>query len=234
MKKLPLWLKTYEILSTGPNCGLIEFINDARSIDEIHKKAEGITLLDYFVVQFGKGKVKSKRFKKAQKNYCNSLAAYSLVQYILQIKDRHNQNILIDPEGHIVHIDYGFLLSNAPGKGLKFEQAPFKLTTECVNVLGGVTGKYYKLYRDLVKLGFLALQEHADKIIMLVEMMMLGQKDLPCFRDGDLTIATLKQRLFPSGKMMTEAQAKRFTEDLISQSEDNWRTVMYDKVQYCC
>jgi hypothetical protein len=29
--------------------------------------------------------------------------------------------------------------------------------------------------------GFMALQEHADKIIMLVEMMMLGQKDLPCF-----------------------------------------------------
>ena len=42
MKKLPLWLKTYEILATGPSCGLIEVINDARSIDEIHKSGEGI------------------------------------------------------------------------------------------------------------------------------------------------------------------------------------------------
>ena len=160
---------------------MIEVINDARSLDEIHKFGEGIQLLDYFVVHHGRGKIKSKRFKRAQKNYCFSLAAYSLVQYVLQIKDRHNQNIMVDAEGHIVHIDYGFLLSNAPGKGLKFEQAPFKLTTEYVAVLGGVRGKYYKLYRDLVKLGFLALQEHADKIIMLVEMMMLGQKDLACF-----------------------------------------------------
>ena len=88
---------------------------------------------------------------------------------------------MIDSDGHIVHIDYGFLLSNAPGKGLKFEQAPFKLTTECINVLGGARGRYYKLYRDLVKLGFMALQEHADKIIILVEMMMMGQKDLACF-----------------------------------------------------
>ena len=96
------------------------------------------------------------------------------MQYILQIKDRHNQNIMIDSEGHIVHIDYGFLLSNAPGKGLKFEQAPFKLTTEFVKVLGGEKGKYYKLFRDLVKMGFMAVQEHADKIIILVEMMMLG------------------------------------------------------------
>eukprot|EP00352_Strombidinopsis_acuminata_P003447 CAMPEP_0176403428 /NCGR_PEP_ID=MMETSP0126-20121128/50089_1 /TAXON_ID=141414 ORGANISM="Strombidinopsis acuminatum, Strain SPMC142" /NCGR_SAMPLE_ID=MMETSP0126 /ASSEMBLY_ACC=CAM_ASM_000229 /LENGTH=35 /DNA_ID= /DNA_START= /DNA_END= /DNA_ORIENTATION= len=35
---------------------------------------------------------------------------------------------MIDPYGHIVHIDFGFILSNAPGRGLKFEKAPFKLT----------------------------------------------------------------------------------------------------------
>ena len=64
IKKLPLWLKTYEILATGPNCGLIEVINDAMSIDEIHKRADGASLLDYFVVQHGRGKIKSKRFKK--------------------------------------------------------------------------------------------------------------------------------------------------------------------------
>jgi phosphatidylinositol 4-kinase B len=36
LKKIPLWLKTYEILATGPNCGIIEMINDAMGIDEIH------------------------------------------------------------------------------------------------------------------------------------------------------------------------------------------------------
>jgi len=64
---------------------------------------------------------------------------------------------MIDSDGHIVHIDYGFLLGRAPGRGLKFEQAPFKLTQEFINVLGGVRGRYYRLFRDLVKLGFMAL-----------------------------------------------------------------------------
>ena len=50
MKKLPLWLRTYEIIATGPNCGLLEFISDSMSIDEIHKRSEGAQLLDYFVV----------------------------------------------------------------------------------------------------------------------------------------------------------------------------------------
>lgn len=35
---------------------------------------------------------------------------------------------MIDAEGHIIHIDFGFLLSNAPGKGMRLERAPFKLT----------------------------------------------------------------------------------------------------------
>jgi phosphatidylinositol kinase/protein kinase (PI-3 family) len=43
-----------------------------------------------------------------------------------------------------------------------------------INVLGGINGKYYRKFRSLLKDGFMALQEHADKIILLVEMMMLG------------------------------------------------------------
>ena len=32
--------------------------------------------------------------------------------------------------------------------------------------------------------GFMALQENAEKIIILVEMMFMGTSDLPCFEGG--------------------------------------------------
>lgn len=54
---------------------------------------------------------------------------------------------MIDIEGHIVHIDFGFLLSNAPGKGVKFETAPFKLTQEMFDLLGGQNSQTFDKFR---------------------------------------------------------------------------------------
>ncbi len=80
----------------------------------------------------------------------------------------------------------------------------------------------------------MALQEHADKIIVLVEMMMLGQSDLPCFYEGEDTLRTMKERFFPTGRVMNETECANFIEMLIKESYGNWRTRMYDQVQYCC
>ena len=71
---------------------------------------------------------------EAQRNFVESMAGYSLVCFFMQIKDRHNGNIMLDERGHIIHIDFGFMLSNSPG-GVNFEAAPFKLTRELLEVM---------------------------------------------------------------------------------------------------
>lgn len=63
---------------------------------------------------------------------------------------------MLDDDGHIVHIDFGFILDIAPGGGY-FEVSPFKLTTEMVQVMGGSQAvQQYKWFCELVIKAFLA------------------------------------------------------------------------------
>lgn len=85
---------------------------------------------------------KKKRMHEARNAFVQSMAGYSLLCYILQIKDRHNGNILLDGKGHVVHVDFGFMLSNSPGN-MNFEAVTFKLTKEYVDVMNGTNSKWF-------------------------------------------------------------------------------------------
>lgn len=111
-----------------------------------------------------------------------------------------------------------------------------------VDVLGGIESKRFNLYRELMRLGFMAIQENADKIIKIVEMMFMGLNDLPCFTLGENLIGALKDRILPpinqegeplssagTKRLMNEVQAAEFVDRLIQDSNDNWRTRAYDK-----
>ena len=66
---------------------------------------------------------------------------------------------------------------------------------------------------------------------MLIEMVLLGQGDLGCFDGGkDVVMRELRERIFPTNKVMNRRECKEFINELISQAHDNWRTVMYDKI----
>ena len=88
---------------------MVEFVPDTISLDGLKKKfpknSEKVwTLKTFFEKYF------ISNFEEAQKNFVESLAGYSLFNYIFNVKDRHNGNILLDNKGHLVHIDFGFML----------------------------------------------------------------------------------------------------------------------------
>lgn len=224
--KLPLWLNTYEILVTSANSGIIETVSDSISLHNIKKNTPNFTTLLYFFVDLF-GEVSTENFKSAQRNFVESLAAYSIVCYILQIKDRHNGNILLDSEGHLIHIDFGFMLSNSPGN-MYFESAPFKLTQEFVDVMGGVESRLFQYFKALCIRGFLEIRKHMDRIVTLVEMMMTYGPALPSFVMGPTCISDLTSR-FSMG--LPEKECVAFVEGLIAESLDHFKTRAYDKYQ---
>ena len=225
-EKVNCWLNTYEIISTGNDSGLVEMVNDSVSLDQLKQETQNLPLKDFYEYFFNK-KSKPDNYKKAINNYISSLAGYSLVCYFLQIKDRHNGNILIDRNGHIIHIDFGFLLSNAPGKGLKFETAPFKLTKDMIDCLGGENSDNFNKLKKNLKDGFNAVIKHKEKILILVEMMWCGHgRNLPCFEREQDCINELRERLEPKEDHNT------LVDNLINLSIRSWATTVYDYFQY--
>jgi phosphatidylinositol 4-kinase len=72
----------------------------------------------------------------------------------------------LDRDGHLIHIDFGFILSNTPGN-MGFEAAPFKLPFEYVEVLGGLDGAAYHEFKRQFREGFEATRKHCDRIISM-------------------------------------------------------------------
>eukprot|EP00198_Chlamydomonas_reinhardtii_P002058 XP_001691394.1 smilar to phosphatidylinositol 3- or 4-kinase [Chlamydomonas reinhardtii] len=225
---LPLWVRPYEVLVTSNRTALIEMVPNTLSLHTIKSRSPPSTSLsDHFFAKFGRAG--SPGCTAAQRRFTESLAAYSLICYLLQIKDRHNGNILLDDDGRIVHIDFGFLLSNSPG-GVNFESAPFKLTRELLEVMDsnsdGRPSEMFDYFKVLMIQGFLAMRKQADRILLLTRMM--HKSGFPCYKAGERAVKALEKRMQMT---LTEVQCVAHVLQLIAESLDAWRTRQYDYYQ---
>ncbi|TKY85574.1 hypothetical protein EX895_005736 [Sporisorium graminicola] len=228
------WVRYFRILVTSENSGLMETITDAVSVHSIKKeaysrmseedKAAGYTLYDHFLAAYGPST--SASFNAARDRFIQSLAGYSIISYLLQIKDRHNGNILVDNHGRLIHIDFGFMLGISPG-GVGFEAAPFKMPQEYIDILGGLESSKFEEFKQLMRQGFRDVRKHAERIIMLVELMAKDSK-LPCFALGDLTASNLRDRFQLA---LSQSQCDEFVDRLILSSAGSAFTRLYDMYQ---
>ena len=225
-KNLPLKLHSYEILITSNSSGLLEFLNSTSSIDGIKKtfkKLYNTTNLNYFYHIFY-----NKNFISAQKNFIESLAGYCLICYYLQIKDRHNGNILLDLNGNLIHIDFGFILGISPGN-LNFESAPFKLTKEYVEIMGGENSNEFKYFKKLICDGMIECKNHVEILCKIIEIMSHGST-MPCFDKKDVKkiIDCFRERFY---EKKNDEEIKKIVDEMIYKSNDNFWTNKYDLFQ---
>ncbi|KAF9355629.1 phosphatidylinositol-4- kinase [Mortierella sp. AD094] len=219
---LDLYLFPYRIVATAPGCGMIDVIPNSISRDQLGREKVN-NLQDYFVTKYGG--VDSIEYQKARNNFIQSVASYSVVSYLLQFKDRHNGNIMIDDEGHVIHIDFGFILDISPGGNINFESSPFKLTSEMIQIMGSsVEDQGYRWFCELCVKAFLASRPYAEQIMQLVALML--ESGLPCFR-GE-TIKRMRSR-FQLDR--SERSAAEFILERVDESYLNKRTVLYDSFQ---
>jgi len=86
-EKIDLWVRPYKIICLSSDSGLIEPILNTVSLHQI-KKNSNKSLKDYFIDEYGSDE-DCDEFKQAQRNFMQSCAAYCLISYLMQVKDRY-------------------------------------------------------------------------------------------------------------------------------------------------
>jgi len=224
-ERVPVWLAPYKVIATGRICGLLEPARNADSIARIKERGgyDGIDM--YFLDRFGPKN--SNSYKRAQRNFLQSLAGYSIVAYLIKLHDRHNGNILIDTDGHLLHIDFGFML----GFSHKLERSPFKLTPDMIEILGGPYSKTFQDFRRLMEKAYIAANKHHKEIILLAELMSIDESSSECFAGGRRWVIDEFRARFNPG--LTTRKLKVHINDIIDWSLGNYTTRCYDRYQRC-
>lgn len=212
LKKVNLDLKLtpYRILATGANDGLMEFVQDSYPVSYVVAKFESPQVLGFLRKHNPDPSAEYGVNPEALNTYVKSVAGYCVLTYLLGIGDRHLDNLMMKTEGHLFHIDFGFIFGADP----KPFPPPFKLTKEMVEGMGGVQSQHYLKFQTYCCQAFNWLRKSADLILNLLSLMAdAGIEELSM--DPETTLQKVQEKFRLD---LTDEQAEHFFLGLITDS----------------
>jgi hypothetical protein len=152
-------IPTYEIILISGDIGLIEFVKDSFTIREVLSK---YTLRNFIDEQNNDNKIANVR-----NTVSKSLAISSCISYILGLADRHLDNIMINKNGQIFHIDYSHILQS-PSTAIIGEPS-IKIIPQMLELLNGANN--YKNFKNFFVSVFDILRLYKNIVFSYYEML---------------------------------------------------------------
>ncbi|RHY32425.1 hypothetical protein DYB32_002587 [Aphanomyces invadans] len=210
LKKVNLDMKLtpYRVLATSTTAGLMEFVVDSMAFKDVISKYK--TVQDFLRTHNPDPNGWEGISVDAITTYVKSLAGYCVITYILGIGDRHLDNLMMKTQGHLFHIDFGFVFGSDP----KPFPPPFKLTKEMVEGMGGRKSENYQRFKTYCCQTYNWLRKSATMIMSLLHLMI--DAGIPELANDPLTTLAKVQERFRLD--MTDEQAEAYFLSLISDS----------------
>ncbi|KAJ5280114.1 Phosphatidylinositol 3-kinase [Penicillium angulare] len=218
-ENLDLKLTPYRILATSSTAGAVQFI-PSTSLSAASAKYKSI--LTYLKEHNPDENEPLGVRKEAMDTYIKSCAGYCVITYLLGVGDRHLENLLLAPDGHFFHADFGFILGRDP----KPFAPMMKLCKEMVEGMGGTTSPHYLQFKQYCFTAYTTLRKSANLILNLFSLMV--DANIPDIRvEPDKAVLKVKERFHLE---MTEEEAIRHFEQLIGDSVNAIFGVVIDRL----
>ena len=194
---LDLCLTPYKVVPLSRNDGLMEFLDGAVTVTECMNKYNTKKSIQNFLRDENPGHPHEKYGidPVVLDTFIRSSAGYCVMTYILAIGDRHLENLMVKPTGHLLHIDFGFIFGqNPPDK--KLFGTPMRLTTEMVEAMGGQGSEDYTKFISHCCQAYRILRKNATLLCNMLELMgEAGIQDLSLAQNPLNVIQKVRERL---------------------------------------
>tara|TARA_B110001452_G_scaffold221559_1_gene194148 strand:- start:31 stop:1899 length:1869 start_codon:yes stop_codon:yes gene_type:complete len=149
-------VQTYNVFPITCGFGCITMIPDVSTLYAIN---ETTTVLNYILSNNGNENIQTVRGR-----FIKSCAGACLLAFILGLRDRHLQNILVQKNGVLTHIDFGYIL----GKDPKYLNTKMRITTGMIDAMGGRLSEGYQRFVELISESYSKIRLHSSLFFHLL------------------------------------------------------------------
>lgn len=221
-ENLDLKLTPYRILATGPRDGALQFVPNETLANVLGEYNGGI--LAYLRDHNPDPSTPLGVTAAAMDTYVRSCAGYCVITYLLGVGDRHLDNLLICPDGHFFHADFGYILGHDP----KPFPPMMKLPIQIIDGMGGTGSENYDKFRSLCFTTYTTLRKSANLILNLFALMSHSSiPDIMVERDNAAAVFKVREKFYLE---MTEEEAIVHFQNLINDSVNAFLPMVIDRL----
>ena len=172
---LDLNFVSYDVLPFSINDGIMTCITKTMAIEDIRRK-KTMSLSAYL----RKYNPSDEEYERALETYAKSCAGNCVLNMVLGWGDRHAANLLVAQDGHLVHIDFGFILGHEPNWNIF--KIMLSLTDYMLEPLGtDPNSKWRRQFYSYAHDAYQVLRKFGHRILSILYVMRsaLAEKDVP-------------------------------------------------------